>query len=69
MSEMAGKKEVRSTGEAAKVETLFSKEQLLTAGCFQGRRDILDALLSSDERYTVSAAEQMIQAYMKKGVS
>ena len=69
MSEMAGKKETKSTGDTPRVETLFSKEQLLAAGCFQGRRDILDALLSPDERYTVSAAEQMIQAYMKKGVS
>lgn len=46
-------------------ERLFSKEQLLAAKRFQGRKDIVNALLSPDRRYTVEAVEQEISKYMK----
>ena len=48
-----------------KIESSFSKEQLLAADRFQGRRDIVNALLSPDKDYTVEAVEQMIEKYMK----
>lgn len=51
--------------EPEKVESLFSKEQLLAAERFQGRKDILNALLSHDKQYTVKTVEQMIENYMK----
>lgn len=51
--------------EPIKVERLVSKEQLLAAERFQGRRDIIDALLSPDKQYTAEAVEQMIEKYMK----
>lgn len=51
--------------EAEKVENKFSKNQLLAAKRFSGKRDILEALLSNDETYTVKTVEQMIEDYMK----
>lgn len=51
--------------EAEKVESKFSKNQLLSAKRFSGKRDILEALLSDDETYTVKTVEQMIEDYMK----
>lgn len=51
--------------EAEKVESKFSKNQLLAAKRFSGKRDILEALLSDDETYTVKTVEQMIEDYMK----
>ena len=51
--------------EPEKIEKLFSKEQLLAAERFQERKDIVNALLSSDKQYTVEAVEQMIEKYMK----
>ena len=48
-----------------KIEKLFSKEQLLAAERFQGRKDIVNTLLSPDKQYTVEAVEQMIEKYMK----
>ncbi len=51
--------------EPEKAESLFSKEQLLAAERFQGRRDIVNALLSPERRYTVEAVEQEISKYMK----
>lgn len=59
---MATKKE---KAVAAELENLFSKEQLLSADRFQGRRDIVNALLSPDKQYTVEAVEEMIEKYMK----
>lgn len=50
---------------ATEIENLFSKEQLLSADRFQGRRDIVNALLSPDKQYTVEAVEEMIEKYMK----
>lgn len=51
--------------EAEKVESKFSKNQLLAAKRFSGKRDILEALLSDDKTYTVKTVEQMIEDYMK----
>lgn len=59
---MATKKE---KAVATEIENLFSKEQLLSADRFQGRRDIVNALLSPDKQYTVEAVEEMIEKYMK----
>lgn len=61
---------VRKTNKTAankpeKVEKLFSKEQLIAAKRFEGKRDIVNALLSPDKQYTVSTVEQMIDEYMK----
>lgn len=54
-----------AASEPEKIEKLFSKEQLLAAERFQGRKDIVNALLSPDKQYTVEAVEQMIEKYMK----
>lgn len=60
---MAAKKE--KAASEPKMENKFSKEQLLAADRFQGRKDIVNALLSPDERYTVDAVEEMIEKYRK----
>lgn len=44
---------------------LFAKEQLLAAARFQERRDIVNALLRSDEQYTIAEVEQLVSDYMK----
>lgn len=63
---MAVKKETKTAASnSSKIENKFSKEQLLTAKRFQDRKDIVNALLSPDEEYTVETVEQMIEKYMK----
>lgn len=64
---MAAKKKAATATvpEPEKVESLFSKEQLLAAKKFQDRKDIVNAILSPDEQYTVNAVEEMIEKYMK----
>lgn len=62
---MAVKKTNAAASEPGKIESSFSKEQLLAAERFQGRKDIVNALLSTDKQYTVETVEQMIENYMK----
>lgn len=58
-------KKATAASEPEKIESKFSKEQLLAAERFQERKDILNTLLSPDEQYTVEAVEAMIDKYMK----
>ncbi len=44
---------------------VFSKEQLLAAERFRGRRDIVNALLAEGGQYTIAEVEKMIADYMK----
>lgn len=62
---MAVKKSKPAASEPGKLESSFSKEQLLAAERFQGRKDIVNTLLFPDEQYTVETVEQMIEKYMK----
>lgn len=54
---------------AEKLESAFTKAQLLSSKRFAGRRDILNALLKENQKYTVKAVEQMIENYMKGKVN
>ena len=62
---MAVKKEIKTTADSPKVENKFSKEQLIASSRFRDRRDILEALLTDRELYTVKAVEEKIESYMK----
>lgn len=62
---MAARKPKAAAPDKPKVESLFSKEQLLSSKKFQDKKDIVNALLSPDKKYTVEAVEQMIEKYMK----
>ncbi|MEY8428430.1 hypothetical protein AALA00_12075 [Lachnospiraceae bacterium 46-15] len=61
----ARKTDKPAISESGKIESSFSKQQLLTSERFQNRKDIVNALLSTDGQYTVSEVEQMIKKYMK----
>lgn len=52
-----------------KEEAKFSKEQLVAAKRFQGRRDLIAALLEAGRQYTVAEAEQKIEQYLKGQVN
>lgn len=61
----ASEQAVEQNENQAVIENKFSKEQLLASKKFQGKRDIVNALLSPDDNYTVETVEQMIENYMK----
>ena len=64
---MAEKKKISEvvTASTGRVENKFSKEQLIASSRFRERRDILEALLTDGELYTVNAVEEKIERYMK----
>lgn len=62
---MTGKKKVSEAETVEKAERRFSKEQLLASERFRNRRDLTEALLDAGKSYTVKAAEEKIQNYMK----
>ena len=43
----------------------FSKEKLLTFRRFADRRDLLSAILSDEEQYTIKQVEKMINDFMR----
>lgn len=65
---MAVKKSGPAASEPKKIESKFSKEQLLAAERFQRKRDIVNTILSPENQYTVEAVEQMIEKYMIREV-
>ena len=69
---MAARKSAKpADGEAAVIESEFSKEQLLSAKRFQGRRDILNSLFKKypdTATFTVNAVEEMIENYMTRPI-
>lgn len=62
---MALKNAVPANEAVEKAEVNYSKEQLLASERFRDRKDIVNALLSPDKEYTVSAVKEMIEKYMK----
>ncbi len=55
------------TAEPVKA-AVFSKEQLLAAERFRGRRDIVNALLAEGGQYTIAEVEQLIEKYMRSKI-
>lgn len=67
---MAEKKsQCKADGQQGAKEKEFSKDQMLESERFRDRRDLVNALLSPDETYTVGAVEQKISDYMKGKVN
>lgn len=69
---MAVRKTTKTAAKEAENEVKFSKNQLLAAKRFRGKRDALNAVLSNypdDETFTVKTVEQMIEDFMKGKVN
>lgn len=55
-------------GKPKEIESLFSKKQLLAAERFQGKKDVLNTLLSDNGQYTVESVEQKIKEFYEREV-
>ena len=71
---MAVRKTTKTAAKEAEkeVDVKFSKNQLLAAKRFSGKRDALNAVLSNypdDETFTVETVEQRIEDFMKGKVN
>lgn len=52
-----------------KVETAYSKEQILSSAVFSHRKDILGALIMDDEKITISEVKDRLDEFMKGQVN
>lgn len=54
------------TAESPKTdECVYSKEQIIAAERFGGRKDLLNAVLCDSKRYTIKEVEKIIDEFMK----
>ncbi len=72
MIDLAAKKTTNAT-DAVQEDTVqttaepiqFSKEQILASAKFANRRDLVDALLEKDKKYTMKQVDELVNSYMK----
>ena len=60
---MAAKK--KETAQEIRKDEVFTLDQLLAAEKFSHRKDLLRAVLSGSETYSISEAEKKIEEFMK----
>lgn len=51
--------------QTEKTKPKFSKSQLVSSDKYRNRRDLVDALLNDDEKYTMEQVDKMIENFMK----
>lgn len=51
--------------ETKQGEATFSKQELLQAGCYQGKKDLVSALLEDGRKYSLKEADAVIEKFMK----
>lgn len=49
-------------------ENEYTKEQILAASRYQGRRDLIEALLDDRKKYTMETVDRMVEDFMKRMV-
>lgn len=64
---MASKKRASSTANVVetKQESKFNKAQILKSKKYIHRRDVLSAILSDKEEYTISQIDSLLEKFMK----
>ena len=55
----------KETKKGAIEQPKFTKEQLLDSDIFRDRIDLVSAILSDSEEYTIEFIEEQIEKYMK----
>lgn len=56
--------EVKKTA-AKKEKPAYTKEQILASERFCNRRDLAEAVLEKDKKYTLEEADKLIEKYLK----
>lgn len=46
----------------------FTKQQILTAGKYGDRRDLLNVLLDDEQPYTLAEVDRIMEEFMNRGV-
>lgn len=60
----------RKKGEDVQsVQTEFDKQQILTSKRYRNKRDLVDALLDDNEKYTLETVDKLLDKFMKGKVN
>lgn len=51
--------------ETKQGEVTFSKQELLQAECYQGKKDLVSALLEDGRKYSLKEVDAVIEKFMK----
>lgn len=61
----AAKKREDSEAKAQTPEPQFSKEQIVASDKYRNQRDLVNALLEKDKKYTIATVDNLIEKYKK----
>lgn len=61
----AKKQENSATAKVKTAEPQFSKEQIFASDRYSSQRDLVDALLEKDKKYTIATVDNLIEKYKK----
>ncbi len=61
----AAKKQENSGAKVQTSEPQFSKEQIVASEKYRSQRDLVDALLEKDKKYTIATVDNLIEKYRK----
>ena len=52
----------------SEIEAVFTKEQLKNSSYFSNKADLISALLDDNKKYTIKAAEKILQKFLEREV-
>ena len=61
----AGKKRESAVANERVVEPRFGKGQIVASEKYRNQRDLVDALLEKDKKYTIATVDNLIEKYRK----
>lgn len=61
----AAKKRENSEAKVQMSEPQFGKEQIVASDKYRSQRDLVDALLEEDKKYTIATVDSLIEKYKK----
>ena len=62
---MAAKKRESTGAKVQQTEPQFSKEQIVASDKYRSQRDLVDALLEADKKYTKQDVDGLINKFMR----
>lgn len=66
---MTTQKKTEGANDVQSVQTEFDKQQILTSKRYRNKRDLVDALLDDNEKYTLETVDKLLDKFMKGKVN
>lgn len=63
------RKKTEGANDVQPVQTEFNKQQILASKRYANKRDLVDALLIDDQKYTLETVDKLLDKFMKGKVN